>query len=167
MRSLLPLSTRLSLIVVQFAHAGKCPPERIAKHPLANRDDSKLLFYADGEIRDLGFKQVTDQLTENALLVFNNTRVVQARLLFEKTPGAKPIEVFCLEPIGQDVESAMGSREEVLFQCLVGNAKRWNDGLVLDLNLSSQLKLSVEKIERRFDDFIIRKIGMFNDQVAR
>ncbi len=66
--------------------------ERIAKYPLAQRDASKLLQYRNSKITDHNFGEVVDLLPENALLVFNNTKVVQARLLFEKTPGARPIE---------------------------------------------------------------------------
>ena len=118
------------------------PEERIAKHPLAQRDTSKLLFYIDAQISDLAFGEVPTLLPTDALLVFNNTRVVQARILFEKTAGAKPIEVFCLEPVGQDVQTAMASTREVNFVCLVGNAKRWNEGLTLTKKLNESTSLS-------------------------
>ena len=131
------------------------PEERIAKHPLAQRDTSKLLFYIDGQISDLTFGEVPTLLPPDALLVFNNTRVVQARILFEKTAGATPIEVFCLEPVGQDVQTAMASTREVNFVCLVGNAKRWNEGLTLTKKLNESTTLSVEKRGRQEDSFII------------
>jgi S-adenosylmethionine:tRNA ribosyltransferase-isomerase len=132
------------------------PEERIAKHPLAQRDTSKLLYYNNGQIQDLSFGDVPNLLPSDALLVFNNTRVVQARILFEKTAGAKPIEVFCLEPVGQDVQTAMAATREVNFVCLVGNAKRWNDGLTLTKKLDETTTLSVEKRGRQEDAFDIR-----------
>ena len=74
------------------------PDERIAKFPLPKRDESKLLLYRNGEISESIFKHITDYLPQNTLMVFNNTRVIQARLLFQKETGAR-IEIFCLEPI--------------------------------------------------------------------
>ena len=74
------------------------PDERIAKFPLAKRDESKLLLYKDGVIGETQFKHITDHLPAGSLMVFNNTRVIQARLLFQKQTGAR-IEVFCLEPV--------------------------------------------------------------------
>ena len=73
------------------------PDERIAKFPLAKRDESKLLLYRKGEIEENQFKRLPDFLPTDALMVFNNTRVIQARLFFQKETGAR-IEVFCLEP---------------------------------------------------------------------
>ena len=74
------------------------PDERIAKYPLAQRDKSKLLTWKDGKIGEDIFENCTHHLPENAQLVFNNTRVIHARLFFRKETGAK-IEIFCLEPI--------------------------------------------------------------------
>jgi len=74
------------------------PDERIAKFPLPKRDESKLLLYRNEEISESIFKHITDYLPQNTLMVFNNTRVIQARLLFQKETGAR-IEIFCLEPI--------------------------------------------------------------------
>ena len=73
------------------------PDERIAKFPLPQRDDSKLLLYNKGIISESRFRNLTEYLPENSFLVFNNTKVIQARLLFYKETGAR-IEVFCLEP---------------------------------------------------------------------
>ena len=73
------------------------PDERIAKFPLAKRDESKLLLYHNGEVSESLFKRLPDFLPTDVLMVFNNTRVIQARLLFQKETGAR-IEVFCLEP---------------------------------------------------------------------
>jgi S-adenosylmethionine:tRNA ribosyltransferase-isomerase len=132
------------------------PDERIAKYPLTNRADSKLLVYKSGAMRDHVFHEVAGLLPAGATLVFNNTRVVQARLFFEKTPAARPIEVFCLEPIEQDVQTAMAEVGEVVFECLVGNAKRWNEGLALAMRLDDQVTLRAEKARRKADTFVIR-----------
>ena len=135
------------------------PENRIALFPLEERDSAKLLVYKEGKVQHANFAKVTEFLPEKTLLVFNNTRVVQARLLFTKTAGAKPIEVFCLEPHLMDVESAMAVKQEVFFHCLVGNAKRWNEGLKLDLKLevnAQEVLFRAEKVERVGDSFIIR-----------
>ncbi len=135
------------------------PENSIAKFPLAQRETSKLLVFKDGEIAHKKFTDCVDLLPQNSLLIFNNTRVVQARLLFSKTAGAKPIEVFCLEPFLLDVQSAMAAKNEVLFTCLVGNAKRWNDGLLLAHELfvhQKPITLQAEKVGREGDAFVIK-----------
>lgn len=132
------------------------PEERIAKFPLANRDDSKLLVFYEGAIRDHVFRDAVHLIPENSLLIFNNTKVVQARLLFEKTTGARPIEVFCLEPAQMDVESAMAAQGEVSFYALVGNAKRWKDGIVLSRLLPDGVQLTAHKVGREGESFVVR-----------
>ena len=90
----------------------KLPDEYIAKYPLARRDDSKLLIYRNKEISEAKFSQIVDFLPSNTLLVFNNTKVIQARLRFIKSTGAQ-IEVFCLEPIQPaDYAQSLGSNIE-------------------------------------------------------
>lgn len=131
------------------------PESRIAKYPLNERDASKLLYYANGQFTDHTFTDVEALLAANSLLIFNNTKVVQARLLFEKTAGAKPIEVFCLEPLQGDVEQAMATKNSIDFTCLVGNAKRWNTGLVLVLPLLNNVQLYASKVQRTQDTFTI------------
>ena len=104
------------------------PDERIAKYPLPKRDTSKLLVYKRGEIRESQFSSVADFLPENALLVYNNTRVIQARLEFFKATGAR-IEVFCLEPlVPADYAQSLGATTECEWKCMVGNLKKWKDG---------------------------------------
>ena len=99
--------------------------ERIAKYPLAQRDSSKLLVYKNAEISETRFSNIADFLPENALLVYNNTRVIQARLIFRKTTGAH-IEVFCLEPISPaDYAQSLGATTECVWKCMVGNLKKW------------------------------------------
>src|SRR5947208_6829561 len=108
------------------------PDEKIAKYPLSERDKSKLLIYNKGNIKEGFFLNVSDHLPENALIIFNNTKVVEARLLFKKTSGTT-IEIFCLEPadIYADIVTAMLQHEKVLWKCLVGNAKKWKDEILV------------------------------------
>jgi len=104
------------------------PDERIAKFPLARRDQSKLLVYRHGQISESVFCQLPDELPEGALMVFNNTKVIQARLHFRKETGAL-IEVFLLEPAKPaDYELIFQSRRQCSWLCLVGNLKKWKEG---------------------------------------
>ena len=101
------------------------PEERIAKFPLAKRDESKLLLYQSGKIAESKFCQLPVFIPQNALLVFNNTRVIHARLFFKKDSGAK-IEVFCLEPVAPPLtEQALAAHQSCEWSCIVGNLKRW------------------------------------------
>ena len=102
------------------------PEERIAKYPLAERDASKLLVMKDGVIQASQFRHIGDFLPSRALLVFNETKVIRARLQFQKETGSH-IEVFCLEP-DDDYQIAFSSCSPVRWKCLVGNSKRWRDG---------------------------------------
>ena len=130
------------------------PEHRIATHPLEQRDASKLLVYRDGKIEDQQFSELPDLLPENSQLIFNNTRVVKARLHFTKTEGAKPIEVFCLGPYQMSVEDSMNAKRQIQFECLVGNLKRWKDH-ALHLNLGDGLVLTAEKGIRIGHAFVI------------
>ena len=102
------------------------PEERIAKYPLAERDASKLLVMKDGVIQASQFRHIGDFLPSRALLVFNETKVIRARLQFQKETGSH-IEVFCLEP-DDDYQIAFSSCSPVRWKCLVGNSKRWREG---------------------------------------
>ena len=123
------------------------PEHRIATHPLEQRDASKLLQFKQSVISDYSFRDLPALLPPSSQLIFNNTRVVRARLHFVKTAGAKPIEIFCLGPHKQSVEDAMNSLGQVKFECLVGNLKRWKDH-PLSLELDGGITLHAEKIER-------------------
>ncbi|QZT38523.1 S-adenosylmethionine:tRNA ribosyltransferase-isomerase [Halosquirtibacter xylanolyticus] len=106
------------------------PDERIAKYPLSNRSDSMLMFFQDGKMEDRMFKDVADLVPRGSLLVFNNTRVIRARLYFHKSTGAK-IEIFCLEPLKPiDYLQSFGETEHCTWKCIVGNAKKWKDGVL-------------------------------------
>jgi S-adenosylmethionine:tRNA ribosyltransferase-isomerase len=106
------------------------PDDRIAKYPLTERDSSKLLIYKDGKISENVFANISGYLPENCLLVYNNTRVIQARLIFQKATGAH-IEVFCLEPFNPvDYARSLSSNAECEWKCMVGNLKKWKEGLL-------------------------------------
>ena len=113
------------------------PDERIAKYPLPERDHSKLLVYRDGKVSEDLFYNVGDYIAPHSLLVYNNTRVIQARLEFHKPTGAR-IEVFCLEPLEpHDYQLSLGSTTGCTWKCMVGNAKKWKEEN-LSLTLSSK-----------------------------
>ena len=106
------------------------PEERIAKYPLPERDHSKLLIYKDGEVREDHFFRVGDYIPAHSLLVYNNTRVIQARLVFHKPSGAR-IEIFCLEPlVPHDYQLSLSSTEDCTWKCMIGNAKKFRDTFI-------------------------------------
>lgn len=104
------------------------PDERIAKFPLPVRDQSKLLLYRHGEVTEDIFTSLPDYLPANSLIIFNNTKVIQARLHFHKETGAL-IEVFCLEPIQpNDYALNFQQTEHAAWLCMIGNLKKWKEG---------------------------------------
>lgn len=107
------------------------PDERIAKFPMPERDQSKLLLCRQGQLADHTFTDLPDLLPPHTLLVFNDTKVVQARLLFQKETGGL-VEIFCLEPVAphREVQLAMQQTGSCTWKCLVGNNKRWKSGPV-------------------------------------
>jgi S-adenosylmethionine:tRNA ribosyltransferase-isomerase len=107
------------------------PDQKIARYPLEQRDQSKLLVWGSGPIRENTYANIADELPAESLLVFNNTKVVEARLLFQKPTGGL-IELFCLEPADQyeDITTAMLQKGSVQWKCLVGGAKKWKEGSV-------------------------------------
>jgi len=106
------------------------PADRIAKYPLPVRDTSKLLVWRGSEIKDSHFRQLPEILDQGTLLVFNNTRVIRARLIFVKETGAV-IEIFCLEPLEpHDFAGNLSAGPGVEWKCLIGNLKRWKKGIL-------------------------------------
>lgn len=124
------------------------PDDRIAKYPLAERDASKLLVLKDNEIQESQFKHVGDYLPKDALLVFNETKVIRARLQFHKVTGSR-IEVFCLEP-ENDYQVAFSATSPVRWKCLIGNAKRWKEGsLTMELTVGGKpVTLSANRLSQ-------------------
>ncbi len=133
------------------------PDEKIAKYPLEVRDASKLLVYKGGVISEDKYAHIAQHIPEDSLLVFNQTKVVHARLLFKKPTGGV-IEVFCLEPHEQygDIQTAMLQKNTVLWKCMVGGASKWKPGMVLTIeHQSPDFTLSATIAERTSDAFII------------
>jgi len=106
------------------------PESRIPLFPVSNRQDSKLLHFAEGKITDYGFYQLPELIQKGDCLVFNDTKVIRARFHFKKDTGAD-IEVFLLEPV-VPVDYAMNFQavSRVTWQCLIGNLKRWKSGIL-------------------------------------
>lgn len=124
------------------------PEEKIAKFPLTNRDESKLLIYQKGKLTDDTFKRIPEILPEHSLIIFNNTRVIHARLLFKRATGAQ-VEVFCIEPLDHlDYQLAFASKRSCTWKCMVGNAKRWKDGEVLTKEIQTPEGLTLLAVTR-------------------
>jgi S-adenosylmethionine:tRNA ribosyltransferase-isomerase len=142
------------LEVIDFDY--ELPAEKIALHPLAQRDASKLLIYKEGVITDTIFASLPSQLKCGTCLVFNQTKVVPARLVFEKSTGGQ-IEVFCLEPANgeQDMNMALGNQSPLQLHCLVGGASKWKRETSLT-QTKENIELRVEMIEKTVDAFTLQ-----------
>lgn len=134
------------------------PDARIAKFPLEERDQSKLLVYESGVISETVYASLAGFLPADSLLIFNNTKVVEARLLFQKNTGST-IEIFCLEPHESypDITTAMLQKGKVWWKCLVGGAKKWKEVLLRkDFEaVGETITLTAQKTEQRHDHYII------------
>ena len=140
------------------------PDERIAKYPLAERDQSKLLVYRNGDVSEDMFYEVGKYLPAGALLIYNNTRVIQARLEFHKqledgARGAR-IEIFCLEPLTpHDYQLALGSTDGCVWKCMIGNSKKWKSGalaLPITLPTGEIITLYAERSEQTGNTFAVK-----------
>lgn len=131
------------------------PPDQIAKYPLAERDASKLLIYHKGKIAEDTYRNIADHIPENAFLIFNDTKVIEARLLFQKSTGGI-IEIFCLAPDTSypDITTALAQHGTVLWQCLIGGASKWKPGQMLEKEIGSLL-LNAKYISKQSDHFVI------------
>lgn len=139
------------------------PDERIAKYPLANRDQSKLLVYRDGQVSEDQFFHIGEYLAPGSLLIYNNTRVIQARLEFHKqleegAQGAR-IEIFCLEPLQpRDYQLSLGTVDGCTWKCMIGNAKKWKSGVLslpVVLPSGNAVTLLAEKGEQTGNTFAV------------
>jgi S-adenosylmethionine:tRNA ribosyltransferase-isomerase len=143
------------LRIEDFTYA--LPDDRIAKYPLPERDASKLLIYRQGALQDEQYRNIASFIPTGNLLVFNQTKVVHARLLFTKESGGV-IEVFCLEPQEQyaDVQTAMLQKQKVWWKCMIGGASKWKHGMVLQLkHANPSFTLSASIVERHPGSFTI------------
>ena len=145
------------------------PEERIAQHPLAERDGSKLLVYRDGVVTDHHFRDLPTELPRNSLLVLNDTRVVHARITFKRTTGAV-IQVMVLTPVEhRTIEHALNDANASEWWCMLGNAKRWKgEELVLE---KDGHRLTAGRIEHRDGEHLIAfrwsGAGTFLEQLDR
>lgn len=132
------------------------PDKRIAQHPLADRDKSKLLLYRNGKIQDHTFQDIANLLPADSLIVFNTTRVVRARIIMRRASGAE-IEIFCTD--AADASSGfidtLVRKSEVTIKAFTGNSKRWKDGETLEVQKDG-IVLSAAKIEPVNDQWKIR-----------
>ncbi len=134
------------------------PDEKIAKYPLPQRDASKLLIYEDAQIRTAQFADLPEILPAGSLLLFNNTRVIHARLLFRKETGAQ-IEIFCLSPHSPaDYAVNFQQRGCCSWHCMVGNAKRWKgEPLQMQIPVNGRLiRLNAEKATVTENDTVVQ-----------
>jgi S-adenosylmethionine:tRNA ribosyltransferase-isomerase len=131
------------------------PAELIAHYPLAERDASKLLIYQQGRISEDIYRHIVEYLPSHSLLVFNNTRVVEARILFRKPTGGQ-IELFCLEPPGEygGIAAAMAATGKVRWKCLIGGASKWKAGQMLQKTIAD-ITLEARYIGKQDDAFLI------------
>ena len=139
------------------------PDDRIAKYPLPDRDSSKLLVWKDGHVTESVFRNIGDWLPADSLLVRNNTRVIQARLVFHKAqtggeqgyPTGARIEVFCLEPIEpHDYQLSLSSTTGCVWKCMIGNLKKWKHG-ALELQAGTTV-LRAEKLATQGNTHTVR-----------
>jgi len=135
------------------------PKEKIAKFPLEIRDASKLLICKNGEIEQSDFKVIDKYLPENALMVFNETKVIQARIIFSKSTGAT-IEIFILEAVEpvSEIQSAFQQTSGVVWKCFVGNSKRWKSGVLEKkfIYKGKNCKIFIERKEKLENSSLIK-----------
>lgn len=134
------------------------PVDRIALHPLPERDASKLLVYQNGNIEQDIYKHIDKYLPEGSLLVFNNSKVIRARIRFQKSSGGV-IEIFCLEPYEDinEYSSIMNKKGSVKWKCMIGGASKWKEG---SLNMSYKfgvmsVELRARLIEKLTDAYVV------------
>jgi S-adenosylmethionine:tRNA ribosyltransferase-isomerase len=135
------------------------PPYRIAEFPLAERDESRLLIYKQGVIEEDKFKNVAHHLPSGSSIILNNTRVIEARLLFQKPTGGV-IEIFCLEPNEPhpNISLLMLQTSNVQWRCLIGGASKWKPGQLLQKELridKCKVMLTARYVEKQTDCFVI------------
>lgn len=134
---------------------------RIAKYPLPERDSTKLLHYKKGTVEELRFRDLPDLLEPDTLMVFNDTKVVPARLHFQKESGAH-IEIFCLEPVApSEYNLSFAATESCSWKCVIGNAKKWKNDLLSLYNPASdplleELSLKAELLSREGQTGVVR-----------
>ncbi|MEO8108418.1 MAG: S-adenosylmethionine:tRNA ribosyltransferase-isomerase [Ginsengibacter sp.] len=144
------------LSIIEFDYL--LPEEKIAAYPLEKRDESKLLIYKNEKIKEDVYKNIADYLPGNSFLVFNNTKVIKARLLFQKSSGAV-IEIFCLEPYEEinDYAVVLQKKETIKWKCMIGGASKWKEkflekDIVID---DKEIKLQASLTEKLSDAYVV------------
>jgi S-adenosylmethionine:tRNA ribosyltransferase-isomerase len=143
------------------------PEDRIARYPLPERDASRLLVYSEGVIEEDVFRNIAKHMPADSLMVFNQTKVIHARLLFKK-PSGGVIEVFCLAPGPQhpDIQTAMLQKGSVNWECFIGGASKWKHGMVLQLtNANPPFTLSAKIIDRNPGAYMLN-LAWDNDELT-
>ncbi|HLP93648.1 MAG TPA: S-adenosylmethionine:tRNA ribosyltransferase-isomerase [Saprospiraceae bacterium] len=152
-----PFQHPASLAINDFTY--QLPEDRIAIYPLKERDSSKLLVYQNGHIHDTIFRNIPDLLQANDCLVFNDTRVIHARIYFETQQGAH-IEMLCLEPVNPpELTEAFAQQTSTTWRTMVGNARKWKPGVLLTKTIQTaedSYQLTAELCEREAGAFIVR-----------
>lgn len=159
--------TPQQLRITDFTY--ELPASRIASHPLPDRDESKLLVYTQDEFEISRYKEIASFLPEGAMMIFNDTKVVEARLLFQKSTGAT-IELFCLEPGAAypDITTALQQTGSVEWYCLIGGASKWTPGLILEKNIQyegEEVLLKARYIGKDNDRFAV-ELSWNNDSLS-
>ncbi|MCB0631207.1 MAG: S-adenosylmethionine:tRNA ribosyltransferase-isomerase [Saprospiraceae bacterium] len=141
---------------IQIAdYTYELPEDRIAQYPLSERDAAALLVYKDGRIHASVFRQLKEHLPAETLLVFNDTKVIHARLHFT-LPNGKPLEIFCLEPVSPaEYQQNFSATGTVRWKCLIGGNRKWKAGIIQrDITLDhGAISLTAERIGRLEDAF--------------
>ncbi len=139
------------------------PDDKIALHPLAQRDASKLLVYKNGVLEEDTYKNIHQHLAQNSLLVFNNTKVINARILFTKPTGGV-IEILLLEPYKADYTTTLTATKTCNWKCLIGGAGKWKEGS-LELKVND-FKLIITQVEKLTDVYVVEFIWSGNISFA-
>lgn len=128
------------------------PADRIALHPLSERDSSKLLVYKNAGIEESFYKNIAEYLPAGSLLIFNNTKVIKARIRFQKSSGGI-IEIFLLEPFLSDYTSTLSATKKTTWKCMIGGVSKWKEG---DLKFgATSLKLRAKLVEKLSDAYVV------------
>ena len=146
-----------NLLISDFTY--DLPEQRIAKYPAEERDKSKLLVFKNEEITESVYRNLDEFIPDNTLMILNNTKVVEARLLFQKPTGGV-IEIFCLEPDEQypDISTAMHQKGKVSWKCLIGGASKWKHGSKLEKIITTgegEVILEAAIVKRLVDCFVV------------
>ncbi len=143
-----------NIAILDYTYA--LPQERIALHPLKERDESKLLIYKNGEIKEDIYKNIVDHLPQESFLVFNNTKVIKARIRFQKNSGGI-VEIFCLEPyeaIGE-YSTIMSKKGSVRWKAMIGGASKWKEGELTGKFNEAGFALRVRLVEKLTDAYVV------------